>query len=94
MQPHEAFEYVVSQRGKHFEPRVLDIFSKNIAVYPSGSGVSLSNGQRGNVICQNPSFPTRPYVRITHEGDIRLVHPIDYNLAEHPSLMIVSVENK
>ncbi|AHF07163.1 HD-GYP domain-containing protein [Desulfitobacterium metallireducens] len=94
MQPHEAFEYVVSQRGTHFEPRVLDIFSKSIAVYPSGSGVKLSNGQRGNVIRQNPAFPTRPYVRVTHEGDIRLLRPIDYNLAEHPSLMIVGVVNK
>lgn len=94
MQPHEAFEYVVSQRGTHFEPRVLDIFSKSIAVYPSGSGVKLSNGQQGNVIRQNPSFPTRPYVRMTHEGDIRLLHPIDYNLADNPSLMIIGVMNK
>lgn len=94
MQPHEAFEYVVAQQGMHFEPRVLEIFSKCIAVYPSGSGVELSNGQRGNVVRQNSSFPTRPHVRITHEGDSRLPKPIDYNLAEFPSLMIISVENK
>ncbi|HVJ47796.1 HD-GYP domain-containing protein [Desulfitobacterium sp.] len=94
MQPHEAYEYVMAQRGTHFEPRVLDVFAKSVAVYPSGSGVRLSNGQRGNVIRQNHNFPTRPYVRVTHEGDIRLLRPIDYNLAEHPSLMIVNVENK
>ncbi|MEA4901121.1 HD-GYP domain-containing protein [Desulfitobacterium sp.] len=94
MQPHEAFEYVMAQRGTHFEPRVLDVFSKCIAVYPSGCGIELSNGLRGNVIRQNPSFPTRPFVRMTHKGDSRLRQPVDVNLAEHPSIMIVTVENR
>lgn len=94
MQPHEAYEYVIAHSGTHFEPRVLDVFAKSIAVYPSGSGVKLSNGQRGNVIRQNSSFPTRPFVRVTHDGEIPLKRFIDYNLAENPSLIIVSVENK
>lgn len=94
MKPHEAYEYVIAHRGTHFEPGVLDVFAKNVAVYPSGSGVTLSNGMRGNVIRQNPLFPARPYVRVTHEGNNKLRVPVDYNLAENPSMLITAVDNK
>lgn len=95
LQPYEAYEYVLANSNKLFEPRVVQhIFSKCIAPYPTGSGVRLSNGLRGNVVKQNQHLPTRPHVRMTHEEDIRLIAPIDYDLTEHPSLMIVSVENR
>lgn len=94
IEPNEAFEYIVSQSNIHFCPQTLEIFKKHIAVYPSGSGIQLSNGQRGNVVKQNPSFPNRPFVRVFYENDRELPTPIDYNLAECPSLMIVSVENR
>lgn len=95
MQPYEAYEYVIGNSGTHFEPSLVkNAFTRYIAPYPSGSGIRLSNGQRGNVVRQNPSFPTRPLVRMTHQGDIRMSQPIDYDLAEHPSLMILGVENK
>lgn len=94
MKPHEAYEYVIAHRGTHFEPGVLDVFARNIAVYPSGSGVTLSNGMRGNVIRQNVQFPTRPYVRVTYEENNKLKVPIDYNLAENPSMLIVAVDNR
>jgi len=94
IEPNEAFEYIVSQSNTHFCPRTLEIFKKHIAVYPSGSGIKLSNGQRGNVVKQNPAFPNRPFVRVFYENDQELSAPIDYNLAECPSLMIVAVENR
>lgn len=95
LQPYEAYEYVIANSDKLFEPKVVqNTFSKCITPYPTGSGVSLTNGLRGNVVKQNPSFPTRPYVRMTHERDVRLIAPVDYNLAEHPSLMILAIENK
>ena len=94
IEPNEAYEYIVSQSNKHFDPKVLDIFKKHIAVYPSGSGVLLSNGQRGNVVKQNPAFPNRPLVRALYEKEEPLPAPIDYNLADYPSLMIVAVDNR
>lgn len=94
LEPNEAYEYIISQRGTHFDPQILDIFKKNIAVYPSGSGVLLSNGQRGNVIKQNPAFPNRPFVRVFYENERALSSPIDYNLAEYPSIMIIAVDNR
>ncbi|EHQ88477.1 HD-GYP domain-containing protein [Desulfosporosinus youngiae] len=94
IEPNEAFEYIISQSNSHFCPTTLEVFKKHIAVYPSGSGILLSNGQRGNVVKQNPLFPNRPYVRVFYENERELACPIDYNLAECPSLMIVLVDNR
>jgi len=95
MQPYEAYEYVMSNSETLFEPSLVkNTFCRYITPYPTGSGIHLSNGQRGNVVRQNSNFPTRPYVRMTHEREARLINPMDYNLAEHPSLMILGIENK
>nr|WP_206811741.1 hypothetical protein [Paradesulfitobacterium ferrireducens] len=56
--------------------------------------MKLSNGQRGNVVKQNIGYPSRPIVRMLYQGDEPLNPPQDYNLAEHPSLLIVGVEKK
>ena len=94
VEPNEAYEYIVSQSNKHFDPQVLEVFKRHIAVYPSGSGILLSNGQRGNVVKQNPAFPNRPLVRVFYQNEESLTAPIDYNLADYPSLMIVAVDNR
>ncbi|TGE34580.1 HD-GYP domain-containing protein [Desulfosporosinus sp. Sb-LF] len=94
VEPNDAYEYIVAQSNSHFDPQMLEIFKKHIAVYPSGSGILLSNGQRGNVVRQNSAFPNRPFVRMLYEKEEELVSPIDYNLAEVPSLMIVAVDNR
>jgi len=94
IEPNDAYEYVISQANTHFEPRAIEVFKKHIAVYPSGSGILLSNGQRGNVLKQNPTFPNRPFIRVFYENAEVLPTPIDYNLANCPSLMIVSVDNR
>ena len=94
IEPNEAYEYMVSQSDKHFDPQAIEIFKKHIAVYPSGSGVLLSNGQRGNVVKQNPAFPNRPLVRVFYENEEPLAMPIDYNLGDYPSIMIVAVDNR
>lgn len=94
MGPNEAYEYILAHTNTHFEPKILDVFKKHIAVYPSGCGILLSNGQRGNVVRQNPAFPNRPYVRVFYENEEELPAPIDYDLADYPSLMIVKVDNR
>ena len=94
IEPNAAYEFIVAQSNSHFDPQLLEVFKKHIAVYPSGSGIVLSNGQRGNVVRQNFAFPNRPFVRMFYEKEEALVTPIDYNLAEVPSLMIVAVDNR
>lgn len=94
IEPNEAYEYIIAQSNTHFDPRIIELFKKHIAVYPSGLGILLSNGQRGNVVKQNPAFANRPFVRVFYQNEKALPAPIDYNLADHPSLMIVSVDNR
>jgi len=94
LEPNVAYEYIVSQSNKHFDPQVLEVFKRHIAVYPSGSGIILSNGQRGNVVKQNPAFPNRPLVRVFYQDEEPLSVPIDYNLVDYPSLMVVAVDNR
>lgn len=91
MEPYLAYEYVVAQAGWQFDPEVVDAFIKSIAVYPTGIGVELSNGMRGNVIKQNPDFPNRPVVRAIAKGDEEFNDYIDFDLAKHHSLMINKV---
>ncbi|MFZ3102447.1 MAG: HD-GYP domain-containing protein [Desulfitobacteriaceae bacterium] len=94
VEPYQAYEYIIANSGTHFDPKSLNVFARNIAVYPTGSGVLLSNAQRGNVVKQNPAFPNRPHVRMFYEKEELLNSPVDFNLAEYPSLMIIGVENK
>lgn len=94
LEPYQAYEYVVAQSGFQFDPEIVKIFTKNVAVYPTGSGVELSNGLRGNVIKQNKSLPDRPIVRAVFNGNEPLQELIDYDLSKHLSLMITKVENR
>ena len=94
IQPYQAFEYVVGHSGIFFEPKLINLFSQRISIYPDGSGVILNNGQRGNVIKQNVGYPGRPYLRMLYQGNEPLHPPIDYNLIEHPSILIVGTENR
>ncbi len=93
LEPYEAYEYVVSQSGFQFDPEVVNIFTKYVAVYPTGTGVELSNGMRGNVIKQNPNLPSRPIVRAIYAGNEALEECIDFDLSKHLSLMISKIEN-
>jgi HD-GYP domain-containing protein (c-di-GMP phosphodiesterase class II) len=61
---YEVIEYLEAMKGSLFEEELVDIFIKHIAVYPSGSGVLLSDMRIGIVIRQNPGLPTRPIIRI------------------------------
>ncbi|MFZ3131839.1 MAG: HD-GYP domain-containing protein [Desulfosporosinus sp.] len=94
LEPNEVYEYIISQANTQFDHQALEVFKKHVAVYPSGSGILLSNMQRGNVVKQNPAFPNRPLVRVFYENEEPLTAPIDYNLVDHPSLMIVAVDNR
>lgn len=94
LEPYQAYEYILAYSGTYFEPRLLDIFAKKVSIYPNGSGVLLSNGQRGNVIKQNPGYPSRPCVRMLYQEDEPLNPPLDYDLRVHNSLLITGTEHR
>jgi HD-GYP domain-containing protein (c-di-GMP phosphodiesterase class II) len=88
IQPYQAYEYITAHSGVLFDPKLIEIFSRRISIYPDGSGIILSNGQKGNVVKQNDGHPSRPYVRMLYQEEEPLNPPIDYNLLDHPSLLI------
>jgi len=94
LEPYQAYEYILAHSGFQFDPEVVKIFTRFVAVYPTGTGVELSNGQRGNVIRQNASLPNRPVVRAIYQGNQPLDEYIDYDLSKHLSIMISKVENR
>jgi len=94
MEPYLAYEYIVSQAGYQFDPEFVNIFTNYIAVYPTGTGVVLSNGFRGNVIGQNKGMPDRPVVRALYYKENALEQPLDFDLAKNVNIMISCVENR
>lgn len=64
MLPYQALEKVVAESGRAFHPELVKAFSRNIAPYPSGTLVKLSDGSKGVVISVPRNYPTRPTVKI------------------------------
>jgi len=67
--PHEAYEYVIGNSGKHFNPKIVEIFSKRITPFPEGFNVLLSNGVEGIVYKNHEDLLTRPIIKIDAAQD-------------------------
>lgn len=74
MQVYKALELLMSETTTKIDLDIYNHFIKNIAIYPHGTGVLLNTGERGLVVKNRVSNPTRPKVRIifNSEGDF---HP-------------------
>lgn len=64
--PNEAIEYIMGCADMHFDYDVLKAFLKNIAAYPVGTFVSLSDGNLAIVVKNLQINPIRPVIRIIY----------------------------
>ncbi len=64
--PNEAIEYVMGCVDTHFDYDILKAFLKNIAAYPVGTFVNLSDGNLGVVVKNMLINPLRPVIRIIY----------------------------
>ena len=71
LSPSDTMEYLMSEAGRAFDPRIIELFARKIAVYPVGCEVELSNGKRAVVIKNHKNYPLRPKVRLLEE-DVEL----------------------
>lgn len=62
--PQRAMEVISAEAVSKLDLALASIFLQNIAVYPNGMTVLLSNGQYAVVKQQNRSLPLRPVVRV------------------------------
>jgi HD-GYP domain-containing protein (c-di-GMP phosphodiesterase class II) len=86
---YQAMRTILGGASRKFDPEIVKVFLKNLAIYPVGSIIQLSNSAVGRVISANPLFPLRPKVAVMIDefGD-RLEEEREVDLQEQSSLFI------
>ncbi|MCK4257505.1 MAG: HD-GYP domain-containing protein [Halanaerobiales bacterium] len=85
---YKIVDFILSNVDKHFEKQFVNKFLKYIAVYPNGTFVTLSNGQKAIVQKQNKNCPTKPIVKIIQDMDGRKMSQT-VNLMDQLDLVVV-----
>lgn len=67
--PADAVEYIMAMNETEFDPEIVEVFVKWIAVYPVGCEVELSDGRIGVVEKNTPDFILRPTIRMIDSGE-------------------------
>ncbi len=60
----EAMEYLLGGSGRLFDPEVVRVFSRRVALFPVGTCVLLSNGCTGIVLENFDNFAQRPLLKV------------------------------
>ncbi|MEG1254943.1 HD-GYP domain-containing protein [Clostridium sp.] len=87
--PREAYELILAETYRSFDPEIIKLFKETFAVYPLGCPVGLSNKLFGYVINQNSGYPDRPVVRIVRDEFNNKVTPYDINLKDIIDVVVV-----
>ena len=85
----EVIEYLVGMSNIYFDAEMVKKFTMNIAAFPTGSCVLLSSNEKGLVVRQNNSMPTRPIVKVVYDkaGEL-LSEPYEVDLLKELTLFI------
>ncbi len=89
---HRAVDFLIKNAVTEFSPELVQLFIQQIAIYPNGSMVAMSDGCVGIVKEQNPKVPLRPIIRIIFDKNGQAVEPYEINLLKVLSLTIVKAE--
>ena len=93
--PHEAVEFILAYSGELFDPKLVDLFTKIVPLYPTGITVRLNTGEMGVVADANAGFIGRPVVRVCSHGASNMVErPYDINLIspQHQNQLVAEVD--
>lgn len=88
----KAMDFLVERSGKEFDPELVGLFTQQLAVYPNGSLVRLSNRYTGIVSKQNRSMPLRPFVRVIQNPAGEDIVPYEIDLMKELSVTITESE--
>lgn len=86
---HEAFEMCAASGNLWFKDNVVRAFLYNIAAYPTGTLVELSNGMMGVAVDTPKGFSLFPRVRVIAEKEGRTVTPYEVTLHDRTDLRVV-----
>ena len=86
---YQAMKTILGGAKRKYDPEIVKVFLANLAIYPVGSIVQLSNNAVGRVISANPAMPLRPKIAIMVDefGD-KLRDGRDIDLQQTDSLFI------
>lgn len=90
MLPSEAVEYILANGGNHFDPTIVEHFTRKIAPYPVGVFVRLSNNTSGIVMENYSDSSMRPKIKITRH-DNKDVFPYIVNLRNDINTLNVTI---
>lgn len=88
----KAMDYLVERSEKEFDPVLVGLFTQQLAVYPNGSMVRLSDGKVGIVARQNRSMPLRPVVRVVMDSNGDEIEPYELDLLKTLSVTVLESE--
>lgn len=81
--PHEAVECIMAFGGQLFDPEIVEVFSRQVSLYPAGLAVGLSTGEVGIISEPNVGHVGRPVVRICYDNTgTAQPRPYDLDLSE------------
>jgi HD-GYP domain-containing protein (c-di-GMP phosphodiesterase class II) len=81
---HEGIRIITAAAGRQFDPRIARIFTEMVAPFPSGVGVTLTDGRRALVVDSLAGALDRPVVRVLDGPGA----PLEIDLADAPKLGI------
>lgn len=81
--------------GTYFEPEILNVFMSNIAVYPIGTLVKLTNNQIAVVMSDHQKVPQRPMVTVVLDEERNVLNPAEMlDLSTNPEISIAKKLSK
>ncbi|MFH1858362.1 MAG: HD domain-containing phosphohydrolase [Candidatus Omnitrophota bacterium] len=96
LSPHMALKTILEIMKEFFNLNVLKVFMQQLTVFPAGSWVELSTGERGQVIGIRTAYPLRPVVKIYFDVlNNKIAVPRTIDLSRHVPLYVKrSLEEK
>lgn len=88
----KAIDYLIENGGTKFDPDLVRIFIQQVAVYPNGSLVRLSDGMIGIVEQQNQNAPLRPIIRVIENKNGEKIKPYRLDMMQVLSVTITESE--
>jgi HD-GYP domain-containing protein (c-di-GMP phosphodiesterase class II) len=85
---HMGVRIVREGAGSHFDPEIVETFSRLVAPFSPSESVELSDGRAGVVASVPEDNVDRPVVRVLGDGD-----PYELELADYPEVKIVGWED-
>lgn len=67
--PSDVMEYIMARSGMEFDPDLVKITSSQLALYPLGCEVTLSDRRKAIVVENHAGFMQRPTVRLIESGE-------------------------